>query len=267
MSARDVLLPEMHNPRRCLRKPVLLVSDHNPTPHFITVSASGEALCSAVLVDPLDPDWLDNAPGIQHPMMLAKWDAVRSLTSTLAREPVGPCLNPAPNRSHPEPQPWRTASGIFHGPPHANARPHPQPGRLVQELLTAPPYPPSARRLRCARSGRHRRPRRPAWRCWTLAWSAFPRCSSNTRSCPRVSKARSTPDAPSTPHNTPLPRPHHTLTAPVTAHPTAHSHCVAPSPHAAPPLWPGVMRAASDGVAEAVAAPTSWISRMLGGWC
>ena len=64
MSARNVLIPELHNPRRCLRKPVYLVSDHNPTPHFITVSSSGEALCSAPLVDPLDPDWLENAPGI-----------------------------------------------------------------------------------------------------------------------------------------------------------------------------------------------------------
>lgn len=76
-SASNVLLPELHNPRRCLRQPVLLVSDHNPSPHFITVdNASGAALCSTRAMDPLDPTWLENAPGLQHPMMLAKWDAV-----------------------------------------------------------------------------------------------------------------------------------------------------------------------------------------------
>ena len=57
------------------------MSDHNPSPHFITVdNVSGEALCSTSHVDPLDPSWLENAPGIQHPMMLAKWDAVSLAT-------------------------------------------------------------------------------------------------------------------------------------------------------------------------------------------
>eukprot|EP00964_Phaeocystis_antarctica_P091079 scaffold58354_cov54-Phaeocystis_antarctica.AAC.3 len=111
MSRDSVLRPELHNPRRCLRQPVLLVSapttmnhplpipaqpclstqlrsppdpvsDHNPSPHFITVdNVSGEALCSTSHVDPLDPFWLENAPGIQHPMMLAKWDAVSQATT------------------------------------------------------------------------------------------------------------------------------------------------------------------------------------------
>ena len=141
-SASNVLLPERHNPRRCLRQPVLLVrattskqppplpfelaiqrpsrpvanpppdrlrrrptppprppeqvSDHNPSPHFITVdNASGASLCSTSAVDPLDPTWLENAPGLQHPMMLAKWDAVSQLSTPYppVPPPYPPFLN------------------------------------------------------------------------------------------------------------------------------------------------------------------------------
>jgi len=94
MSRDSVLRPELHNPRRCLRQPVLLVSDHNPSPHFITVdNVSGEALCSTSHVDPLDPSWLENAPGIQHPMMLAKWDAVCRKWSTPPTSPTSVAIS------------------------------------------------------------------------------------------------------------------------------------------------------------------------------
>jgi len=70
------------------------VSDHNPSPHFITVdNASGEALCSTSHVDPLDPSWLENAPGIQHPMMLAKWDAVCRKWSTPPTSPTSVAIS------------------------------------------------------------------------------------------------------------------------------------------------------------------------------
>ena len=89
------------------------MSDHNPSPHFITVdNASGAALCSTSAMDPLDPTWLENAPGLQHPMMLAKWDAVRR--ASLPRVPppyppypwLGSCCTPpgTPTRcQHPVP--------------------------------------------------------------------------------------------------------------------------------------------------------------------
>ena len=90
------------------------MSDHNPSPHFITVdNASGEALCSTSHVDPLDPSWLENAPGIQHPMMLAKWDAVR-LAMPLYPVPLYPVpRTPVPSnlsraKSYPRPARART---------------------------------------------------------------------------------------------------------------------------------------------------------------